>query len=100
AERLAACVILGRKTVWDRGEPFVGVPGYRALHKSEITAITGIGYSSQQALARKQAELRKTRSLRRLADSQWKVAVAAESAGRKERERERHLRATELRNHG
>lgn len=90
-EKMVALIRLKERRVWDDGE-MRKRPRWRPLKQSEIVNRTGMAETVQRHLTRKQAELRKTRSLRRLADSQWKVAVAAESAGRKERERERHMR--------
>lgn len=98
AERLVALIRIEGKQVWATyGIEAKEAAGYRPLLQSEIAQRTGMSETVQRHLRRKRADLRELRTERRLADSKWRVAVAAEAAGRKERERERHMRSRDER---
>lgn len=96
-ERMVAILRLSRKTVWDRAElTSKQASGYRTLYMSEIAQRIGVSAVTVRRLRDDaRANLRDSRTQRRLADSQWRVAVraaAADDPDRKLRERERHAR--------
>lgn len=63
------------------------------ITKTEKAERLGISLTGLSALRRTQLRMIESRHLRRLADVQWRVAVAAHSAGRKDQERLDHERA-------
>lgn len=94
-ERLVADIKLDSRMVWDRGELWTKeVARWRKLTDTERANIMNCTVTAiKHARNKLRPRLRAERTLRRLADSRWRIAVAEEAAGRKERERERHAKA-------
>jgi hypothetical protein len=62
----------------------------RPMFAAEIGDAIGVTEQTALRMARKRKELAGDRARRRLADVQWRAAVAAAAAGRKDAERQRH----------
>ena len=69
----------------------------RLMTSSDIAARLDIAEGTAYRLIKKRRELAEQRAQRRLADRRWKDAYTQASAGRAERERERHAAAQESR---
>lgn len=88
-ERLAAVAILSGTMIEDDAWYKIG----HLMNAADIARRTGCSEQIARRLTDRRVALRGERAARRLADRQWKDAVVAEAAGRKDREAQRHARA-------